>query len=348
MNKIFYSIVMSILVISCSSDKKNTVEYSGEDISQVSSILRDKNTKKASLKIEQEGKWVLYVGNSVETVDFSSPILEGENAGSYPIPVNDSIRSYFLLKTNKGTAILAERHLPMTGGYNFRDMGGIKNKDGKYVKWGKVLRSDDLNKLTDADLVYLNHIPLRSVVDFRSATEIEEAPDKVPASATEYRLSISPGSLSKSTLKDIVSMPTEKTIKMMEEMNRSFSTDSIIINEYITYFQLLQDDTKTPLLFHCTAGKDRTGMGAALFLYSLGVDGETIFNDYLSSNTYLGDKYAQYTMQYPSLKPLLEVQKEYLKAGIDEIKRNHGPVEQYLENVLNVDIGKMKEIYLYK
>lgn len=58
MKKIFYSIVMSILVISCSSDKKNTVEYSGEDISQVSSILRDKNTKKASLKIEQEGKWV--------------------------------------------------------------------------------------------------------------------------------------------------------------------------------------------------------------------------------------------------------------------------------------------------
>ncbi len=89
-------------------------------------------------------------------------------------------------------------------------------------------------------------------------------------------------------------------------------------------------------------------MGAALFLYSLGVDEETIFNDYLSSNAYLGDKYAQYTMQYPSLKPLLEVQKEYLKAGIDEIKRNHGPVEQYLENVLNVDIGKMKEIYLYK
>lgn len=113
------------------------VEYSGEDLSGKASVITDKETKSASLEITIGGNWELYTGTSVETINFSNPILTGNGNGNFPIDVNDSIRSYFFLKTNIGTAILAERHLPMTGGYNFRDLGGFKTKEGKYVKWEK-------------------------------------------------------------------------------------------------------------------------------------------------------------------------------------------------------------------
>ena len=243
---------------------------------------------------------------------------------------------------------MAERHLPITGAYNFRAMGGFENKEGKHIKWGKVFRSDDLHSLTDADLTYLNSIPLRSIVDFRSPAEIKEAPDKLPPLATEYTLSITPGNLNADAVNDLAKMPAAEIVGFMEDMNRAFSTDSTIIKQYKTYFELLQDETKTPLLFHCTAGKDRTGMAAALFLYALGVDEEVIMNDYMASNIYLGDKFAAYTQKYPQLIPLFEVKKEYLQAGIDQIKKDHTSVENYLEHVLQVDLAKMKQLYLFE
>ena len=88
-------------------------------------------------------------------------------------------------------------------------------------------------------------------------------------------------------------------------------------------------------------------MGAALVLFALGVDEKTIVDDYLASNIYLGDKYAQYIAKYPNLKPLFEVQKNFIMAGIDRMKKDHGSVEKYLINVLGVDIQKFREMYLY-
>ena len=88
-------------------------------------------------------------------------------------------------------------------------------------------------------------------------------------------------------------------------------------------------------------------MAAALFLFSLGVDENTIFENYLESNTYLTDKYSKYIADRPNLKPLFEVKVEFLKAGIDQIKKDHESIENYLTKVLKIDIEKMKQIYLY-
>lgn len=348
MNTLLKITVMSLTLSACANDKNIEVKYSGENLLNSYSITRDKETKAASFHATKDGAWLLYAGESVETIDVRKPIIKGTQAGDFSVPVNDSIRSYFFLKTDAGTAILAERHLPMTGGYNFRDLGGYVNKDGKHIKWGKVFRSDDLHSLTKADLFYLNHIPLLSIVDFRSPAEIAEAPDKVPAKATEYKLSISPGNLSESTVSDMGKLTSAELVQFMIDMNKAFSTEPAIIKQYKAFFALLQDETKIPLLFHCTAGKDRTGMGAALFLYALGVDEETIMNDYMASNIYLGDKFAAYTEKDPQLKPLFEVKKEYLQAGIDQIKQDHGSVENYLTTILDVDLAKMKQLYLFE
>lgn len=109
----------------------------------------------------------------------------------------------------------------------------------------------------------------------------------------------------------------------------------------------MHNKENTPLVFHCTAGKDRTGFGAYLFLSALGVDEELIIKDYLASNYYLQGKYGGYIRQYPVLSPLFEVREDYLGTAINQIKDTYGTVEVYLDKVLNVDRKKLKELYLY-
>lgn len=343
----------SLSFISCNNSNNNMntdkAEYSGKDFSGVAYITRNDSTKEATFHFEDNAEWTLYGGTSVDNIDFSNALAQGQGRGTYPLNVDDSVRYYFQLVTPDGKAILSERHLPMEGGYNFRDMGGIKTSDGKYVKWGKMFRSDDLHHLTENDLTYLSSIPLVSVVDFRSGQEIQAAADRQPMSVIrDYAYSISPGNIMGAVrsmnLNDI--QPARMDTLMME-MNRLLVTDTAAIQQYQKFFELVQNENDIPLIFHCSAGKDRTGMAAALFLYSLGVDEDRIMDDYLMSNRYLADKYSTYIAQMPNLKPLFEVKPEFLRAGIKQIEKDHGTVENYLRNILNVDIDKMREMYLY-
>lgn len=344
--KVAFMIMISAFIISCNNTEKKA-GYSGKDISGEVAIIRDKQTKAASLQINTNGKWELYAGNSVDNIDFSKTIAMGEGSGIFPLNVPADERFYYQLITPEGNAILADSHLPMTGGYNFRDLGGIKNKDGKYVKWGKIFRSDDLNHLTDDDLKYLGSIPLVSIVDFRSEEERKAAPDKNLANLVRnYEYSIAPGNLMNAATfnNEIITVGGMDTLMM--KLNELLVTDSVAIEKYRDFFALLQNGDM-PLLFHCSAGKDRTGMGAALVLSSLGVDEEIIVNDYLMSNTYLDTKYAKYKEENPAMESLFSVKPEFLKAGLAQIKKDYGSVDNFLTKVLNVDIDKMKELYLY-
>lgn len=237
------------------------------------------------------------------------------------------------------------RHLPMEGCFNFRDMGGYRTLSGKRVKWGQVFRSDELQNLTEKDLEYLDRIGLCTVVDFRSEQEMESAPDRMPASvANRYELPIMPGN--QSSVNGLEDDIIENGERFMEGINYSFVTDPGIIARYRTFFAILQDGNRLPLVFHCTAGKDRTGMGAALFLASLGVDEETIYEDYMLSNKYIEKKYRAIIDSLPAMKALLEVRPQYLQTGLEQIKKDHGSIDNYLREVLNVDPERMKRLYL--
>ncbi len=339
-------ILGSSIFTSCT--QKSSVGYAGQNISNDVSIIREKTSKSANFKIYTDEKWSLYAGKSIDQIDLTQPIAEGINSGTFPIDVPNDTRSYFQIATEKGKAIIAERHLPMTGGYNFRDLGGYQTTDGKYVKWGKMLRSDDLHNLTDADLKYLASIPLTTIVDFRSKEEMDNAPDKNPSSVeNNYAYSINPGNLMEAISKDLNKLTPEYAEKLMKDMNILLVTDSACIEQYRKFFDLLQNEKNTPLMFHCSAGKDRTGMGAALFLSSLGVNEKTILEDYMLSNKYLANKYAKYKADNPALTPLFEVKPDFLQAGLEQIKKDHGSIENYLIKVLNVDLDKMRSIYLY-
>ena len=153
---------------------------------------------------------------------------------------------------------IPQKHLPMKGGYNFRDLGGYKNTEGKTIQWGKIFRSDDLSTLVENDLDYLSKIPLVSVVDFRSENEIQKAPDKIPDSVKgKYIYSIKPGNFDASQL-----LSPEISIQidsLMTDLYVSLVTDSTVVEQYRKFFALLQDVFQIPILFHCSAGKDQIG-----------------------------------------------------------------------------------------
>lgn len=144
--------MLAILLASCNSNNNKTIQYSGKDIQNMAVIERNKETKEITLVVNKSADWKLYAGNKPDIIDVSKPILRGSDKGTFVIESNKLSRQYFMFETSEGTMILSERHLPMTGGYNFRDLGGFKTKDGKYTKWGRLFRSDDLSNLTDNDL----------------------------------------------------------------------------------------------------------------------------------------------------------------------------------------------------
>ncbi len=232
-----------------------------------------------------------------------------------------------------------QRLLPMEGAANVRDLGGYAAADGKHVKWRTVLRADALNALTAADLDYLARIPLRTVIDFRDSVEVAAAPDRLPTSV-QYRCALP---IETGSLVNFDSVTTENAPLVLIDANRSFVRDWQGV--YKEFFRLLQEEGNAPLLLHCTAGKDRTGYAALLFLLSLGVDRETAIEDYMLSAETLKEKYAPVIAEYPEIAPVLIVRREYIEAALDEIDRHYGGVERYLTDMLEVDLARMKALY---
>lgn len=114
---------------------------------------------------------------------------------------------------------------------------------------------------------------------------------------------------------------------------------------YKEFFSILSEKENAPLLFHCSAGKDRTGIAAALLLSALGVDRETVTEDYMLSAEHITKKYEFITREHPELKPLTTVRKEYLETAFRGIDEEFGGIERYLIDNLEVDLDKLRELY---
>jgi protein-tyrosine phosphatase len=231
------------------------------------------------------------------------------------------------------------RILPLDGTLNARDLGGYASADGKHVKWGAIFRTGDLNELTDADLHYFEQIPVKTIVDFRDSSEVASAPDKIPASlVNRFYLPIQPGNVI-----DWDKITPEISSQILIEVNKLLVTD--FQAEYKAFFEILMNENNVPLLFHCSAGKDRTGFGSALFLASLGVDKETIIEDYLLSKKYVEEKYSGVVAENPVLEPVMTVKRAYIEAALDLIDKEYGGMENYLTHHLGVDTLQMRRIY---
>lgn len=232
-----------------------------------------------------------------------------------------------------------QRIVPLQGTVNFRDLGGYATAENRMVKRGLIYRSGDLDNLTDADLELLAGMGLKTIVDFRSREEIEAAPDRLPDTIVNvHYLEIDPGSIF--ALADV---NTKTGPDLMCKLNVIFVNDTKA--QYAAFFRILANAAEAPLLFHCSAGKDRTGYAAALFLAALGVDCETIFADYMLSDSYVKAKYSRLLGKFPELLAVISVHREYLAAAFEEMNRAYGGVENYLVQELKVDLKLLRDLY---
>jgi protein-tyrosine phosphatase len=286
-------------------------------------------------------------------------LLSGSVGNGATIPVAAWPRPYFLLRDSKGREIrAAERVLPLDGGSNFRDLGGYRTPDGASVAWGQLYRSAVMAGLTPDDFQRLGALGIETVCDFRSTDERQRDPVTWPAGvqptvlATDYGLDM--GAIA--TLFRSGPVTAEKTKAAMEgfyaEMPFTFAA------QYARMMRQLVDG-KAPLAFNCSAGKDRTGLAAALLLTALGVPYETAVADYLLSNeTYRpkppvaggDDPMARMFASMPkdALQALMGVDRRYLDASFKAIKARGG-MDRYLAEQLQLspkDVETLRRRYL--
>ncbi|MFJ6697265.1 tyrosine-protein phosphatase [Streptomyces sp. NPDC091272] len=256
-------------------------------------------------------------------------------------------RQWFDLVPDRGAELrLADRLVKLDGTVNFRDAGGYRTSDGQWVRMGVVYRTDALDKLTDADLAKLKRLGIDTDYDLRTASERTSAPDRVPAGARYVVADVIGGS------SDLSQLPKTAAAAeaMMIEGEKAMVSGKTAKAAYSTVFEGIADDA-VGSLYHCTAGKDRTGWSSAVLLTALGVPKQTVMRDYLASNTYRAEANAATLAAMPAdlaavYKPLLDVRAEYLNSGFAEVNDKYGSFTSYQKRALgldSIDVRKLKE-----
>ena len=196
-----------------------------------------------------------------------------------------------------------QRVINPEGTTNFRDLGGYAADNGSQVVWRTLFRSDALDRLTEEGVETFLTLDIKTVVNLRSANiEAEDMPGVVSAA-------------------NMVHLPWDLkgATEDVRQTYRNFVSDNL--NVFREVFLLLADAGNLPLLFHCAAGKDRTGILAAVILKSLGVPDEIIYADYELTG---------------ALNPDWIVSQDNIEAALDEIKR-FGGIESFLSEYAHID-----------
>ncbi|WP_157215600.1 tyrosine-protein phosphatase [Flavisphingomonas formosensis] len=246
-----------------------------------------------------------------------------------------------------------QRVLPLQGGRNFRDMGGYATSDGHHVRWGLLFRSGAMSGLTPADYAYLDRLDIKFVCDLRTGRERTAEPTvwggaHKPDYWTSDTLS-SGGDLGRLLAPGANVTGAQIRATMMDLYRTLPETHR---EAYRAIFRHLVDG-QVPVAFNCSAGKDRTGVGAALILSALGVPRATVVEDYA-----LSDKVVDFRKAFASqsnspfaklpdavITPLLKSDPAYIEAMLDGVNARYGSVEGYLKTELGLtdaDIARMR------
>jgi len=226
---------------------------------------------------------------------------------------------------------------------NFRDIAGITTAyttahDGT-MRSGVFYRSNALTP-TASDLATLNSLGIKAVYDLRTPSEIAATPDTMLSGATWQNIDIIGSTTSGANITNISFKSAADAIAMMEQTNRAFVSDAGMRGQFGVLFNELAS-VDAAQLFHCTAGKDRTGWTAAVLQSIAGVDNATIMANYLATNDYTAARVAATLKALPPsmaaiYEPLLGVQASYLQAGLDEVTAQYGNMDNYLKHGLGL------------
>ncbi len=310
--------------------------------------------------LPQANRVTIYGGHSPDAIDRATPLAavdasidqEARLSGLDP-----AVRFYFELVFDGGPAdgrslVVAERVLPLTGGVNFRDVGGYPTRDGRTVRWGQVFRSGSLADLTDADLVYLQQLDLKTVCDLRTPEEMEAHPDRLPSGVNLWPLSME-AQVSRLRQSWVL---FRKRNRLQEVLQEAYT--QLILGQngrhFGDLFHRLANPDNLPAVIHCTAGKDRTGVSVALLLAALGVDDEIIIADYSLSNAVYDilatrmapDMRRLFSLGFDErqLRAFLLAEPQTMQGTLAHIRGRYGSVREYLLRMGGVTAETIEQV----
>lgn len=238
------------------------------------------------------------------------------------------------------------------GTINARDLGGLPLQDGKRVKSGLLLRTAELSTLSDEDIKKLQSLRLARVFDFRDNSECEKSPDREIEGAIYRHISVLPELPDKSArFRDLTPQMLEGTFM---EMYRTLAAHEHCAAAYREFFRGALEANGRCLLWHCTQGKDRTGIAAILMLTALGAEKEVILEDYFLSNDGLRPKFDGLRARGFSDREIASLEKVYfvmprcVNTWFETVEKLYGSPENYLHRALGLsdaDMEKLKEYY---
>lgn len=227
------------------------------------------------------------------------------------------------------------RLVALQGATNFRDLGGYAGEGGRRVRWRRLFRSDHLGGLTPEDHATLAALGVRRSFDFRGVAERAAVPYTVDG-LRQHTLAIEPTVVEQlqSLVRSGRTLDAALASAVMQDLYRHLVNERA--DTYATFLGHLVDDD-TPAVFHCTAGKDRTGVAAALLLLALGVARDEVEHDFLLTNQHFKAP-PQPRSEIPpdAVAVLWSVQAGFLHAALDAIEEQHGGLDRYLERRLGL------------
>ncbi|HET8882535.1 MAG TPA: tyrosine-protein phosphatase [Solimonas sp.] len=239
---------------------------------------------------------------------------------------------------------------PLEGGRNFRDLGGYPAHGGRHVRWGRLYRSGSMAELTAADCETLAGLGIRLVCDLRTTGEREAMPSRWPGDTGTVCWSRDYGT-SFGDLRTLLQAGVPRADQVRERMHAAYRR--LPFEQAPAYRELFARLAagELPVVFHCTAGKDRTGIAAALILDALGVPRERIVEDYVLTDALLAGHHATIGRQRllgalspDVLQAILGSDPEYLHAAFAAIEREHGDTGHYLREALGIDTDALTAI----
>lgn len=264
------------------------------------------------------------------------------------------------------TKKLTNQLIGVTSGRNFRELGGYETVSGKKIKMHKLLRTGNLADLSPFDKQFLTDYGVKYDIDFRSEEEVQRQPDRVPDGVEYIYDPVFSEDLTNSSksITDVTKQAHDDADFGFNHMHYAYEdmieSDSAQ-NAYRKFFEVLlkNDVDGESVIFHCTAGKDRTGFGAWLVLSALGVPFSTIKKDYLLTNITTKDfidSITEHARQkghnenvVQSIRDIQSVRPEYFDHAIKVLNDEYGGINNYLRDVMklsSVDIMKLRDIYL--
>ncbi len=277
-----------------------------------------------------------------------------------PFRFPDTQRNIYTVVHQNDTLVVASRHIELKKVVNFRDIGGITTKDNRTIQWGKIYRSGHLNKLKKKDFQKFENLGISTVIDLRTDREINKKPDNIPVGLTyhNYQAYDDSEDMFSKTRKDVIKgrISPEVSNELVQEFYGLYVTHDIAKVREILH-TILENNEST--LFHCSAGKDRTGMVGAILLSILNVDRDVIINEYLLSNNYREDDVAKrmklakfgkvffHKINYEVIENFSWIKPEFIQAMFDEIDKQYGSMDNYIEKGLKIS-KQQRQAYIEK